>query len=199
MQTIAHILLTHTSHTTQGYTYLVPDELIPDLCVGMLVEVDFASGEYLGVVADIALTEIIPEGLKLIRRILTPALLSPGQIHAILRYAEKHILQVHQVLGLYLPTPLIRRILKYGLEPTAESIAAPNTPSESLVYATSPESLREYVLEALETPGTAVIAPSDPAIHSLLSDLKTPSEGLGILTSNMTDIKRSQFWMDTFS
>ena len=47
MATIAHVLLTHTSHSTEGYTYIVPSELSEMLQVGMLVEVEFSGGEYL--------------------------------------------------------------------------------------------------------------------------------------------------------
>jgi len=74
---IAHIILTHTSHESEGYTYSVPQELINELLVGMLVEVEFGNRLAQGILADFATTIDISEGVKPIMRALTAPLLTP--------------------------------------------------------------------------------------------------------------------------
>jgi primosomal protein N' (replication factor Y) len=112
---VAHIILTHASHESEGYTYSVPPELVDELSIGMLVEVEFGNGLAQGILADFAETVAIPDGVKPVLRALTPPLLTPGMIATILRYAHRHMIHVHKVLSLYLPAPYIHRILKYGL------------------------------------------------------------------------------------
>jgi primosomal protein N' len=112
---IAHIILTHASHESEGYTYSVPPELVDELSIGMLVEVEFGNGPAQGILADFAETVAIPDGVKPVLRALTPSLLTPGMIATILRYAHRHMIHVHKVLSLYLPAPYLHRILKYGL------------------------------------------------------------------------------------
>lgn len=77
MAVIAHIILTHTSHESAGYTYSVPQELADELSIGMLVEVEFGNRMVQGILADFATTADISEGVKPIIRALTPPLLTP--------------------------------------------------------------------------------------------------------------------------
>lgn len=43
----------------------------------------------------------------------TPILHSK-QIQTLIQYAEKHAIHIHKVISLFLPTPVRKRILKYG-------------------------------------------------------------------------------------
>ena len=76
MAVIAHIILTHTSHESEGYTYSVPQELADELSIGMLVEVEFGNRPVQGILADFATITDISDGVKPIIRALTPPLLT---------------------------------------------------------------------------------------------------------------------------
>ena len=76
MAIIAHILLTHTSHESEGYTYSVPFEFVSELAIGMLVEVEFGDHLASGILADLASVVEISVGIKPILKVLTPPLLT---------------------------------------------------------------------------------------------------------------------------
>jgi primosomal protein N' len=193
--TIAHILLTHAAHDTEGYSYIVPLELIDILSVGMLVEVEFGDALAHGILAGFASVENPPEGIKPILRSLTPALLTGGMIAAILEYARKHMIHVHKVLALFLPTPCLRRILKYWLSNPEYGIwLKPPSPTQSIIYASNKQEILQYARVAISLPGTVVIVPSDPWIGEISEWVDM--ENMGVLTSQMTDIRKSQYWID---
>jgi primosomal protein N' len=122
---IAHIILTHASHESEGYTYSVSPELVEHLSIGMLVEVEFGNSPAEGILANFAEISEVPDGVKPVLRALRPPLLTPGMIESILKYAHKHMIHVHKVLSLYLPAPYLNRILKYGLPHDSSSTEVP--------------------------------------------------------------------------
>ena len=76
MAVIAHILLIHASHESEGYTYSVPFELVSELAIGMLVEVEFGDHLARGILADFATVVEISAGVKPVLKALTPPLLT---------------------------------------------------------------------------------------------------------------------------
>lgn len=115
---IAQVLPVDSSQDAQGYTYRVPVELVPELRLGQLVNIPLRDAEVQGFVAHLADVEVengAPE-LKAVISIAEPEpIFHPGQIRAMLHYAEKHAIHIHKVVSLFFPAPIRNRIAKYGL------------------------------------------------------------------------------------
>jgi primosomal protein N' len=214
------------SQDSQGYTYLVPEHLASEIRIGQLVQVPLREHEVQGIVAGLSRIpgDADVSELKEVDAILQAMpLFQPEQVATMLRYAEKHAIHIHKVVALFLPAPIRNRILKYGLEPVgmvlpesepSESpLPEPRSPQDSerdtdavpngrtnppeLCFFLDSERLVEAARKLLETPGVAIIVPSDIFTQKILAGFAGKPESVGIFDSGMTETAKSKSWIDT--
>ncbi len=200
---LAQVLPFDASQDAQGYTYLVPEKLVPDIHAGQLVQIPLRENMVQGLVAhlnpisgDSDTTE-----LKEIDSILQLVpLLQPEQIDTLLRYAEKHAIHIHKVAAFFLPAPIRNRIIKYGLDPFETKIlenVALDFPLPELIFFPDFEIVLQEAGKLLETSGVVVISPSDIFTQRVLSNFSGNIETLGIFDAGMTETAKSKSWIDT--
>lgn len=132
-------------------------------------------------------------------------LVQPEQVATMLRYAEKYAIHIHKVVALFLPAPIRNRILKYGLEPFDEGLSdweppeppPGEPPLPELCFFRDPERVIEEARKLLETPGVAIIVPSDIFTEKILAGFSGNPESVGIFDSGMTDTAKAKSWIDT--
>lgn len=202
---IAQVLPIDSSQDAQGYTYRVPDGLIEQVQLGQLVNIPLRTDEVQGLIAHLADVEVengAPE-LKAIISIADPEpIFHPGQIRAMLHYAEKHAIHIHKVVSLFFPAPIRNRIAKYGLAPSKKLHAVPSETGvvrPELVFFPKPEDAIREAAELLAVPGAVVITPSDIFTEKVLAVFAGEREKTGIFDSRMTDTGRAKFWIDALS
>lgn len=115
---IAQILPIHSSQDYQGYTYRIPEGLLPNIQIGQMVSIPLRDDVTEGIVAMLAEcpSDFPADQLKEISAILDQEpILTPWQIRTILSYAERHAIHIHKTLSFFLPAPVRNRIVKYGM------------------------------------------------------------------------------------
>ena len=195
---IAQIIPIDASYDSQALTYFVPESL-RSIEIGQLVEMPFRDEITYGVVSAVVdFSGVIPDEIRAIVQIvfLTP-ILNPAQIQTICEIAKESVLHLHKVLALFLPKPVLIRMLKYGIGTSAE-VPMPE-PSKILKqkpvlhFLKNPEMLASYS-QSLDTGKTVYIVPSDWYLSRL--QMLFPTNTTGVLPGGMTDTKRAQLWLD---
>ena len=200
---IAQILPINSSQDAEGYTYRIPENLVAQIREGQLVAIPLRDDMDEGIVAQMVQVSsgaTVSEDIKEIDKILEISpIFTHEQLRKMLAYATHHAIHIHKVVSFFLPAPVRKRILKYGLVSPEETLREEElTPSE-LVHFLSAENCLVDAAKLLLQDGVVVIAPSDIYVEKILAHLSVQSETLGIFYSQMTDTLRAKFWIDTFS
>lgn len=125
-------------------------------------------------------------------------LLAPYQIQLILMIATKYLLPIHKVLQIFLSRPLVRRLQKYTfpLEPI-QSIQK-TTKNKHTASIITQEIVQKKHIEPYLEDGTVIVVPDDIFLSQLKNTLDS-EEDIGFFFDDLTDIRKAQFWIDTYN
>ncbi len=108
---LAEIIPLDISIDNEWFTYSIPDEILPYLKIGSLVEIPLKYRSSYGIVAKLDVENVRNFEIRDILNITcsTP-LLSPYQIATIYDLSSKYFINIHKVLSLFLPKFIVKNL-----------------------------------------------------------------------------------------
>lgn len=198
------------SFNTETLTYFVGASFSWIIKIWQLVKIPYGKTEILWIVAKIFVenTETSLEIKEIIEVIDEKPILSEYQIETIIKISKKYFLAIHRVLGIFLPNPVIKRLYKknFPLSLSKEIIEKNSKKNSKLnweFYFTKNNIITEKnILEKTKETNKkiVIIVPDDIFLYRMKKIFSDEySEKVGFFSSEMTDIKKSDFWIDVFN
>jgi hypothetical protein len=179
------------------------DEILEeDIQIGTIVEIPYGKGIENGIIAEKYMNspiEINTESytrIKTISRIVTTKkILAPYQIQMISMLAEKYMIPIHRVLGIFLTRPILTRLERKNYEQLEEKLSTPNENWSGKFHITQEWIVTPELLESYINWPTIVVLPDDFAMMPYREYLKN-QEWILFIGNDMTDTRKAQAWID---
>ncbi|MDD2516476.1 MAG: hypothetical protein PHF26_04650, partial [Candidatus Gracilibacteria bacterium] len=108
---LAEIIPLDISIDNEGFIYSIPDEILPYLKIGSLVEIPLKYKSSYGIVAKLNVENVRNFEIRDILNVTcSTSLLSDYQIETIYSLSSKYFINIHKVLSLFLPKFVIKNL-----------------------------------------------------------------------------------------
>lgn len=198
------------SFNNETLTYFVGASFRDKIKIWQLVKIPYWKEEIHWIVANLNLDFVNSENIEIknISEIISEIpILSEYQINLIIKISKKYLLAIHRVLGIFLPTPIIKRLYKKWFGILEKNFWQKNLEKNSVenweFFLTKNEIITEkFIFEKSKNISKKIIIclPDDIFLHRFKNFFqKNSNKKIGFFSNEMTDIKKSDFWISAFN